>query len=162
MFARSQHRQSEIWSCPGMRSWKSPAQDCNYCTFSRQRSTKPSSGLKPSFSGSEAHPKFETASKKIIFPEIAKDVRKRVSVIPWTKFAPNLGFFCFFWSLRRRSGKQLFYWTGSLTNSIKSPGWQSSREQSISRFSHETPCLFLNFWRVDWLNSPSVRILFVL
>ena len=57
-----------------------------------------------------------------------------------------------------------YFWTsaGSLTYSIKSPGWQSSSRHRVSRFSQDTPCWLRNFCKVDWLNSPSVLILLVL
>lgn len=60
-----------------------------------------------------------------------------------------------------------FLWTpplysSSFTYSIRSAGWQSKREQMRSKFSQDRPFPSRSFWSVDWLNSPSVRILFVL
>lgn len=54
------------------------------------------------------------------------------------------------------------YWSSSGIYSIKSSGWQSRSRQSISIFFQSTPWFVLNFWSVDWLNSFSFLIRFVL
>ena len=89
-------------------------------------------------------------------------VHEKGNIISWTESRPFPLVFLPFGACPGCSVKHLFYWTPSGTYSIRSPGWHSRSLQSVSRFSHDTPCWFRNFCKVDWLRSPSVLILFVL
>ena len=127
----------------------------------RGQPRKPSSETKMPFRGRVAHPISARGFWKVFVPNTHPEGVQTTSCFPAHFWMAQKGRE---YALKRRNFVQRtsspVSWTG--TYSIRSPGWHSKRPQRVSRFSQDTPCLFLNFWSVDWLNNPSVRILLVL